>query len=71
MTYGWAVLAIQSGQDNNSQPGLSSRVTSSTLEITRSVHDGPEMQEAGHNCDKRRALLRLVILYPSKLIGCS
>ena len=43
-----------------------------TLGITWSVHDDvPEMQEAGHNCDKRRALLRLVILYPSKLIGCS
>lgn len=62
MTYGRAVLTIQSDWDNNSQPGLSSHVT--TLDV-------PEMQEAGHNCDKRRALLRLVILYPSKLIGCS
>ena len=68
MTYGRAVLAIQSDWDNNSQRGLS-EVSAHMLHVT--TLDVPEMQEAGHNCDKRRALLRLVILYPSKLIGCS
>ena len=52
MTYGRAGLAIQSDWDNNSQPAHMLHVT--TLGITWSVHDDvPEMQEAGHNCDKR------------------